>query len=98
MFCTEHNVEMCTLCDDGYHLIGNKCVENECFCDFGGPATGADCEQNELKKCEYCDDGYGLIESGKESSCLFSDCRWQGGSYGVPLTCPNGYTQSQKMK
>ena len=48
----------CTSCDDGYHLEGLQCIENQCTCDNGVGATGTDCPTHGSVKCTSCDDGY----------------------------------------
>ena len=41
--CPNHNGESCEACDDGYHLVDERCQINVCNCENGNAAIGPEC-------------------------------------------------------
>ena len=65
--CTIHDGHQCEECDPFYHLEGNKCKRNNCFCDeeivngltiYMSGSPRQDCVEHNAQECRTCDDDH----------------------------------------
>lgn len=57
-------------CGEGYKLVGDQCVGNQCYCDNGTGAHGSDCPNIKEAKCIACNTGFYLLA---DNSCKVSN-------------------------
>ena len=61
--CPGAGSEVCSSCNEGYHLDGNTCSLDVCNCDNGVAATGSSCPLNNSTYCDSCNVGYSIIQT-----------------------------------
>ena len=61
---TNRHAKICEACEEGYHVEGNRCRINICFCNDGVESIGSACHEEGTESCSTCDPGFFLFETG----------------------------------
>lgn len=84
--CNMDRAERCGKCDDGFHVDGFTCSENQCSCNHGSPVgPGPGCDVDGVEQCRVCDDGFHFV-GGHE--CSENHCTCPGGTAPAGDACP----------